>query len=315
MSRKKQRRNKTKFEIIVARYFAISSWFLILLVSSVIYWRYTVSSNTYNEELMLTTANIAMESIDAEIHSKIGVTEGEESQSYRIIQNQLLNILNSSENFSAVYTWRYDEDGNLRFIVDAQPDEGSQLGEIYPESVPILEQNYSELSAPVIEENFTIDQWGIVKSIYAPIITSNGKVDGVIGIDMDQSVFQIDRVSFLEIIGIVLLGSIFISSIFSRVVSTTVMKPFRDFIQEVKKSIDSNFEYEIPESGNEFIISLAQSFNRASLQARKNNKNIQDEVESRTSQLEKLTEQMVGRELKMRELKEEISQLRKKKDV
>jgi methyl-accepting chemotaxis protein len=264
---------------------------------------------------MISAAYIAMETVDGDIHSQIGLSESQDSQSYKLIQEELTTILNSSSNFNSVYTWRYDRDGNLRFVVDAVPGEGSYLGDIYPEKITELEENYYTLSEPIIESGFTTDQWGITKTVYAPIITSGGEIDGVIGIDVDQSVFQFDRISFLEVLAVIIVGSIIVSIILSRIVSRTVMRPFREFVREVEKSAKTGFKTDISERDNEILSELAQTFNKAASKARKNNEDIQKEVESRTSQLEKLTNQMVGRELKMRELKKEISQLKVKKNV
>ncbi len=310
-----ERRKKRKFNRIVSRRFALFTWLIVLAVVTMIYWRYIIISESSNEQLMFTASYLAMDMVDGDIHSKIGLTEDEYSASYNLIQQELQKIQDSSERFDAVYTWRYNSDNQLVFVVDVEPEEGSYLGDIYPYDIEILEENRYTIEGPIIESEFTTDQWGVVKTVYSPILTSDGQIDGYIGIDVTQDIFLADRNSFVEILGMILFGTIFMSALLSRYITKNLMKPFEYFVVNVEKSAQSHFKILVPEEGNSLIEDLAVNFNKAATKARRNNEDIELKVSERTSELEKLTQNMVDREIKMRELKKEISQLKESKNV
>ena len=111
------------------------------------------------------------------------------------------------------------------------------------------------------------------------------------------------------------MGSILVSIFVSNFVANTIIKPFDNFVSEVDKSIESKFKHSVSDSEYNLLSELSKAFNKAVEKAKKNNEEIENEVNERTKQLEKLTEMMTGRELKMRELKKEISQLKSKKNV
>ena len=315
MKRKRSKKKTVGFEKVIQRYIAVLTWILILFVVLIIYWRFTINIGQKTEELLLTSGNLAMNVIDGDIHSKIGRTEDGRSASYKYIYEQLEGIRDSSDSFAYAYTWRMNGEGDLVFIVDADSEDGADLGEIYPEEIPVLKENYHTLTAPVIDTEFTTDEWGVTKSVYAPIFTSSGHLDGVIGIDIQQEIWNYDNSSFLVVLVIILGLAIVVSYFVASFVSRTVMKPFNSLIRDVEKSVRSNFKFEIDESLYQLFPTLPVAFNKAAKKARKNKESIDAIVEKRTRELEKLTDAMSHREIKMRELKKEISELKKKNNV
>lgn len=309
-------RSKSKdFGKVVRRYISVSTWTLLLVVIGLVYWRYSIENTKYNEELMMTTANLAMDMIDGDVHSKIGITEDEYSSSYQLIQKQLKVIEESSEKFFYAYTWRLNEDNEIIFIVDTDPIEESYLGSIYEEEMKLVKENYNTMTGPVIEEGYIIDDWGTLRTVCAPILTSNGHVDGVICIDINKEDFVTSEQDFLIILGVILGGSIILSWLVSALVSRRLMEPFKKFVKEVNKSVKSKFEYQVEESTVSLLRDLSISFNKAIEKARANTEDIAKQVEERTATLQALNEKMVDREVRMRDLKKEISELKKKKNV
>ena len=316
MAKNRQKRiKKDSLEKVIQRYFTGISWLLVIIAVCVVYWRFTVNSNEKMNQLLMTTAYLATDLIDGDIHSQLGRTTDENSGAYGYIQRQLQSIKSSHDSFEYVYTWRMNDDGQLVFIVDAEPEEGSFLGDIYPEEIELLGNNYSSLEGPVLEKNFTSDAWGSTRSVYAPIFTSTGKLDGVIGIDIKESIWNLDNSSFIKILVSIVALSLILSSVIARFVAKTIMMPFEGFVNEVHKSVESGFKYEILLKEDSLLGELSTAFNKAIRKAKKTKMDIDVEVERRTRELEKLTEVMSDREIKMRELKKELSQLKKKNDV
>ena len=96
-------------------------------------------------------------------------------------------------------------------------------------------------------------------------------------------------------------------------VSSSISKPLKILQDSVKVIEQGNLGYNVPINSKDEIGKLADSFNKMSSSLQKNRANIEKKVKERTQQLEKLNSFMVGRELKMAELKKEIQKLKKNK--
>lgn len=309
-------RNKTRnFKNVIRWYFTIAFVFLISIVSGFVYWRYLDNSYEDSEELLRSSASLSMSVVDGDIHRKIGVTEGERSASYIEVKRELQEVLESSDLFVSVYTWRFNKDGDLVFIVDAQADaeDGSALGDIYEAEIGIL--TAYEGDDVVIEDGFSTDSWGTTRSAYAPIFTSNGDLDGFVGIDLGYDEYARENLEFLTLLGLILISSGIVSYFLSGVIVRNVYRPFELFISDIERSVKSDFKYEMDSSGYTLLEDITNAFNKAAKKARLNSEEIKSTVEERTSELEKLTSYMVDREIKMRELKKELSELKKKSHV
>jgi signal transduction histidine kinase/ActR/RegA family two-component response regulator len=94
-----------------------------------------------------------------------------------------------------IYTFKRDEDGTIRLIVDSETDydmngriEGerearTQIGEPYDSESKVLTDAFSGLFQ--FDPEPATDRWGTWVSSYAPIHDSQGRVDGVLGVDFD----------------------------------------------------------------------------------------------------------------------------------
>lgn len=84
-------------------------------------------------------------------------------------------------------------------------------------------------------------------------------------------------------------------------------------IHKIKQGVDmisqGNLAYRIPINGGDELEQLSESFNSMAAQLDTTQKNIENKIEKRTEQLEKMNAMMTGRELKMIELKKEIKNI------
>ncbi len=129
-------------------------------------------------------------SVPAEDHARLLAPEDEESEAYARIAETLRGIKANSSDIEFVYTFRRSDDGSIVFVVDADEEDKSHLGEVYDDATPLMEQAARGLSAPAVEEDFYQDQWGTFLSAYAPIRTPDGRLDAVIGVDISAGNVQ-----------------------------------------------------------------------------------------------------------------------------
>ena len=129
-------------------------------------------------------------SVAAEEHARLLTPEDEQSEAYARIAETLRGIKANSSDIQFVYTFRRSADGSIVFVVDADEEEKSHLGDVYDDPTPLMDQAALDLSAPAVEEDFSEDQWGTFLSAYAPIRTPDGKLDAVLGVDISAGSVQ-----------------------------------------------------------------------------------------------------------------------------
>ncbi|WP_051306920.1 methyl-accepting chemotaxis protein [Desulfomicrobium escambiense] len=123
-------------------------------------------------------------SIPAEEHARLLAPEDEQGEAYARIADTLRGIKANSSDIQFVYTFRRSADGSIVFVVDADEEEKSHLGDVYDDPTPLMEQAAQSLAAPEVEKDFYEDQWGTFLSAYAPIKTPDGRLDAVLGVDI-----------------------------------------------------------------------------------------------------------------------------------
>lgn len=135
-------------------------------------------------------------SIPAEDHASLKNAEDEAGEAYTRVVETLRNVRNNSSDIHFVYTVRKDENGQVVFVGDAEEneDDKSHLGDIYDDMTPLMKQAVEGLDKPVVEDEFYQDQWGSFLSAYAPIVTADGRLDGILGVDISvESVSAMSR--------------------------------------------------------------------------------------------------------------------------
>ena len=168
---------------------AISFAILALIISGAIsIGLYTYTSIQARETTRIRLMDIAITAsqlIDADLHNTLTDFEQMDSPDYLRVRNELDNLLLNNPNILYAYTMRSHDD-EVIFVVDSIVGEGepADLGEIYEEAEQVFSDYVATASEPWADEDFTTDEWGTVLSGYAPLFTSDGKLDGIIGIDM-----------------------------------------------------------------------------------------------------------------------------------
>lgn len=150
------------------------------------------------QRLRLTdVVNIMASQIDGDLHSQIKTLADEKSPAFTTLQSKLLEMRKRGTDIANVYTMRTMDDGQIMFVVDVSEENLSPTGEIYTIPTDTLKAALNSVSGtkPVYSEpEPTADNWGIWLSAYAPIFTTSGKLDGIVGVDVSaQDIFQRER--------------------------------------------------------------------------------------------------------------------------
>jgi signal transduction histidine kinase len=126
----------------------------------------------------------------------VRILPGDESSARFIALRDSLHLIRESNpDILYLYTMRLNGT-EVEFVVDDSfgfEDDAARIGEVYPLPNNDLLRGFTTLSA---DRDFTTDQWGTVLSGYAPILDSEGRSVGLVGVDKDAQ-------DVLEQIGVV----------------------------------------------------------------------------------------------------------------
>ena len=98
------------------------------------------------------------------------------------------------------------------------------------------------------------------------------------------------------------------------IIAYSITQPIKDLFKIVKTIAEGDLSKRAEVKSMDEIGRLASSFNEMADNLQESYKTVEDKVEQRTKQLEELNKKMVGRELKMIELKKEIKKQEKSLD-
>ncbi|MBM3499570.1 MAG: HAMP domain-containing protein, partial [Armatimonadetes bacterium] len=140
---------------------------------------------------------VAATTIDGDLHGTLRTRQDEGSPTYARLKRELQQVRKACGGEAAyVYTMRATAEGEFIFVVDAETDPAlvSHLGDVYDDASPWLREHGPRLAEPTVEPGLNTDAWGTWMSAFAPLHTSRGAVDGVIGIDIPAaSVMRAER--------------------------------------------------------------------------------------------------------------------------
>ncbi len=240
------------------------------------------------QQRALLAVNMAAIQQNGDLHSTLVNPEDEEGSVYNAIRNRNQQILKTDPEITSIYTMRLDENGNIYFVVDVIREDlnalrgPASLGEFYTEATPLLAQNVSSMEQAIVENSIYTDSWGDSISAYAPFYRSDGKVEGIIGVDISanainvaqQQVLNVSLLTFLLIIPITILIGLILGSMTAR--------PLEEISQSAEKIITGDFSQEVNPGAQDEIGELAVSFNKMSGQLRTLIADLEGRVAERT---------------------------------
>jgi len=289
--------------------------FTILILSLLFTFFYFNTKKLSRDDLksrLLNMVSIASLQVNGQEHSLLKTPADEQTDGYKNIVKTLKNIQKSSTGIYYIYTMRKIEDGNIIFVVDSDdsdPNNISQIGEVYNDASQFLKDNFSKINTPTVENNLYTDKWGTWLSGYAPLYDNSGHMDGLLAMDINA----LDIVSrernilllyiFIFIICLIfsiILGIFLSKNLAKSIISLTSILKDKD---NKEINIEEKSGDEIDELGN----AIKNKMNESDVLQKQKDKNILEKNQT----LEKMNKLMIGRELEMIKLKKDLSDYKK----
>lgn len=290
-----------------------------LVILSIVFTAlYINSKRIIREDLnlrLLNEVNIAVLQINAQKHSTLKTVLDEETDAYKDIKLVLQKIRNNSTDIYYIYTLRENENNEIEFIVDAEESEEdiSHLSDVYEDAGSFLKDNFLSINSPVVEKDFSTDQWGTWISAFAPFYDEYGNREGVLGIDVQASDVVSKESDLLKLYLLLFILSGLFSAILGFGLSKRLLKSIT-YLTNIFENNDKNINIESAMVGRDEIGALAVALKKKFSEVEKDKSEADIRYIDKNKTLEKMNELMVGRELEMIKLKKEINELKKGKE-
>ncbi|MFT3785800.1 MAG: PAS domain S-box protein [Tepidisphaeraceae bacterium] len=149
-------------------------------------------------------AVIAATMVDPTRHESLRRPEQTDSPEYLAAIEPLRRMQHATPNITYVYTCIRDENGKVRFVLDATDpgtdhnrdgeDDRSRIWDEYAEAdndlaLQLALDDRSHPGAAVVSAEPYSDRWGTFMSGYAPLLDATGRQYGVVGVDIDASTY------------------------------------------------------------------------------------------------------------------------------
>lgn len=157
------------------------------------------------EELRLRIGDVVTmmaKKLDGDLHKTIKTIDDNKTEEFEKLKHDLGEMRANGTEIANAYTMRKLDNGEVAFIVDASEKDQSATGEIYP-SESVTETLAESLNAtpetnkPYVEYETSKDDWGVWLSAFAPIFTSSGKLDGIVGIDVSANSIRKHQLQYI----------------------------------------------------------------------------------------------------------------------
>lgn len=162
---------------------------------------------------MLAIAHSASALIDGDQHGRIDRAGKSEGAEYESAVAPLQRVIARNPQIRYIYTCVY-RNGKVEFILDPTSpgdhdndgvEDKSYVHDVYDDATPGMISSLKE-GTPYTELEPATDQWGTFVSAYAPIYDSKERVVGIVGVDINYSLFLIrqGQLDFLLNVGLLL---------------------------------------------------------------------------------------------------------------
>jgi len=148
-----------------------------------------------------------------------------------------------------------------------------------------------------------------------PLKDASGKIVGAVLAQIDISDFRNEMNSNNQTTLINIIAFIIIAfGIYLLITEKIITKPLKKILNAMNIIKGGNLDFKVPVKSKDEIGELSSSFNEMTQNLKESKENIESRIEDRTNQLQRLNQAMVGRELKMIELKQKIKKLTNKNE-
>lgn len=231
--------------------------------------------------------------INGDLHALLTDPEHEGNETYKDLKKVLQGIRDSGTDIRFVYTMRQNPEGEILFIVDAEESEEdiSHLGDIYDDAGPLLKDTFLTMEEPIVEEEFYTDKWGTWLTGYAPFYGSDGRLEGIVGMDISASkVIEKEQQAFLSAVAILLLSVPLIAWV-GWLLGKNLTNPLATLLTGVNQLASGDLDTRIEVKSADEIGVLATTFNDMAGRLKELVTNLEQQVAERTQALERRVSQ------------------------
>ncbi|MBN1947682.1 MAG: HAMP domain-containing protein [Bradymonadales bacterium] len=185
-----------RFHVRISAAYSLAVLAVLAILSGVFYRVGLESELDGLRNRLLATAITLAVTLDADQISQIDSPEDTSLPEYQRVMEQFESICSRYPGITSMYVLlSTDTPNQLRFAVDYTPRDSQDQttpGDPYDaSSLPVMIQGLAE---PAVEQEPFRDEWGLSLSGYAPLVTSDGRHVGLVGLDVDATrVDQIKR--------------------------------------------------------------------------------------------------------------------------
>jgi signal transduction histidine kinase len=210
-------------------------------------------------------ASVAALQVDANAHASLLDRSDEKSDAYVRIKSALQKIRSKVPDIRYIYTWRLNDAGQLVFVVDAanNPQQISHIGDVYQSDDELeLRKKLANLKGTLADNDFTKDQWGVWLSGYAPFYGPDGRMEGILGLDIAASDVVAKESQFLLFALLAFVCSVPFALIMGWLLGRKLIKPLEKLTIASEHIAAGDMNYRITECCSKEVSMLALTFNR-----------------------------------------------------
>jgi diguanylate cyclase (GGDEF)-like protein/PAS domain S-box-containing protein len=236
--------------------------FLIVIVSASmtfgVYFQMVYTQRQAFRDRLVDILNFASPLVDGDYHTLIKQPVDENGPFYRVIDDRLQSIQKMSQIINQIYTVRFQENGQLVYIVDASKQNHHAIGEPYGDE---NSNNLISVSGPAIEATFQTDTSGTYLKGFTPIYNQFGEVDAYLGIQINAATIlsnedRARRIALLVFLATVPL-SLFIGYRFARILTA----PVDDLVKGAERVAQGDLNTLVPVISQDELGILSTAFN------------------------------------------------------
>ncbi|MBR4746353.1 MAG: response regulator [Desulfovibrio sp.] len=181
------------------------------------------------DKRMLEVATTAAAMLDGDALEQIR-DASQENPHYQAVLNRLTYF---QDNIDLKYIYAVRDMGNdsFSFIVDADRKDPAYFGEIVQPSSDALRS--AARGKPAVEIIDKPDRWGTFFSAFAPVYNSRGKIAGIVGVDWEASMYNVEVAREAGVIVACCLASLLIGSLIVILATSRLRRRFKTTTAEL----------------------------------------------------------------------------------
>jgi methyl-accepting chemotaxis protein len=221
--------------------YAVQSLITAGILSAALFLIASQRMHTDLNQRLLDVVTLTASQIDGNAHAAIVSQDDVSSAAYQKIFKQLVDVKRVVSGVGYAYTMRPTQNGQVEFVVDFEENlVSSPVNEIYADPGPVLADNIANMTGTMVEKDPYTDEWGTWVSGYAPIHDSNGKVTGVLGVDIANS-YILDEEKKLALICLgIFLGTLPLAWILGILMTRYIAQPVGLLTRVAQKIADND---------------------------------------------------------------------------